>query len=82
MFLLQNSEKFDKEDWLKVSFVSCNGMKIYQAKMYCPICFGNVAPPNRVKEAGMLPKWELYPVKRHLYGVHSAVKQTKGKTIN
>lgn len=66
IFLLQNIDQFNKSDWLKISFISRNGMKIFQAEMFCPICLGKISPQNKEKEAGRVPKWDLYAVKRHL----------------
>lgn len=78
IFLLQNIDQFNKSDWLKVSFISRNGMKIFQAEMFCPICRGKISPQNKEKEAGRVPKWDLYAVKRHLILVHK-VQQVEGK---
>lgn len=78
---MQNSELFGKKDWLRVSYVFCDGMKIYQAEMTCPACLGKISPQNRAKEAGMTPKWELESVKRHLKFVHLK-NMTGGKKGN
>lgn len=68
--VLQNSLLFDGPDWIKVSYTFSDGMKMYVAEMTCPICHGKVSPQNKEKEAGRLPKWDLYCVKRHVKAVH------------
>lgn len=47
-------------------------MKVYHAKMSCPICFGTTSPQNTEKEPGKMPKWHLTAVKRHV-DMHSGM---------
>lgn len=69
MFVLQESTLFDKEDWIKISYTYSDGMKVYYADMFCPVCLGKLTPQNR-KKAGRVPQWELNNIKRHLMLVY------------
>ncbi len=67
---MQNSERFDKQSWVKVYYVLSGGLKVYNAKVTCPVCFGITSPYNRESEPGRLPRWDLHAVKRHVSNLH------------
>ncbi|XP_037037372.1 uncharacterized protein LOC119075086 [Bradysia coprophila] len=78
----ENSALFYKDDWLQVFYICSNGLKLYQSKMFCPICFKSLTPQNR-HDARTVPQWDVNGVKLHLEKLHSEnVIVGEGETIN
>lgn len=67
--MFQNSKLFETK-WLKLSFTTHNGLKVFEADIDCPICFKNIKVQNREKEPGRAPKWDLFAINRHISTVH------------